>query len=138
MLFSRVRGLPVYGPDGSAAGVVRALTVDAASARVTWLRIRAGRFGRPAVPWAAVSSFGPDGVVAGPSSAFPGRAPAHHEVLGRTVLSDAGERRGTVLDVAFDEVTGRVEAVFTTSGEIPPRRLLGLGDHALVVLAHRS
>lgn len=134
MLFSRVRGLPVTGPDG-AGGVLRALTVDAPSARVTWLRVRAGPFGKGVVPWPAVRSFEPDGVVTGPSPGVSGRVPAHHEMLDRLVLTDTGERRGTVLDVAFDEDSGRVEAVFTTFGEIAPRRLLGLGDHALVVLA---
>ncbi|HET9381126.1 MAG TPA: hypothetical protein VFP69_09885 [Streptomyces sp.] len=134
MLFSQVRGLPVSGPDGSGTGVLRALTVDAAAARVACLRVRAGMFGKLVVPWPAVRSFGPGGVVAGPPGS-PGRVPAHHEMLDRLILSDAGERHGTVLDVAFDEVTGGVEAVFTTFGEVPPRRLLGLGGYALVVLA---
>lgn len=135
MLFSQVPGLPVRGPDEEAeVGVLRSLTVDAASARVTHLRVRAGTFGRLVLPWPALRSFGPDGVVVG-SLDSPGRVPAHHEILDRRILTDAGEQRGTVLDVAFAEDTGRVEAVFTTLGEIPPRRLLGLGDYALVVLA---
>ncbi|MEU5364131.1 PRC-barrel domain-containing protein [Streptomyces sp. NPDC005925] len=137
MLFSQVGGLPVRGPDGQAelteVGVLRALTVDAASARVTHLRVRAGVFGKLVLPWPVLRSFGPEGVVVG-SLHFPGPAPPHHDILHRRILTDAGDRYGTVLDVAFDQVTGRVEAVFTTLGEVSPRRLLGLGDYALVVL----
>ncbi len=140
MLFSQVGGLPVRASDGEAsgvggaeAGVLRALTVDAASARVTHLRVRAGVFGKLVLPWSGLRSFGPEGVVVDSlRSSVP--APPHHDILDRRILSDAGGRRGSVLDVAFDEVTGRVEAVFTTLGEVPPRRRLGLGDNAQVVL----
>lgn len=141
MLFSQVGGLPVRVPGGEAAGpgkagagVLRALTVDAFAARVTHLRVRAGVFGKLALPWSALRSFGPEGVVVDSLGSPVPAPPPHHDMLDRRILTDTGERRGTVVDVAFDETTGRVEAVFTTLGEVPPRRLLGLGDYALVVL----
>jgi sporulation protein YlmC with PRC-barrel domain len=61
--------------------------------------------------------------------------PPHHDLLGRRVLTETGTEHGTVLDVAFDTRTGRLLAVFTTRGELPADRLLGLGDYALVVRA---
>jgi uncharacterized protein YrrD len=135
MLFSQVRGLPVRGPGRDAeVGVLLALTVDAVAGTVTHLRVRTGPFGTRVLPWSALRSFGPDAVVVDVLRS-PAAVPPHHDLLDRRVLTDAGERRGRVLDVAFDQDTGRVEAVFTTLGEVPPRRLLGLGDYALVVLA---
>lgn len=133
MLFSQVRGLPVMASDGDAeVGVLRSLTVDAASRAVTHLRIRTGPFGKKVLPWAALRSFGPDTVVVG-ALRSPGHVPPHHDMLDRRILTAAGDERGTVLDVAFDQDTGRIEAVFTTLGELSPRLLLGLGDYALVV-----
>ncbi|WP_336621073.1 PRC-barrel domain-containing protein [Streptomyces sp. DH24] len=135
MLFTQVRGLPVRGAGiGAEVGVLQSLTVDVAAGTVTQLRVRTGRLGKAVLPWSALRSFGPGGVIVdAPHS--PGPVPPHHDVLDRRILTDAGELRGTVLDVAFDQDTGRIEAVFTTLGEVPPRRLLGLGDYALVVLA---
>jgi sporulation protein YlmC with PRC-barrel domain len=135
MLFSQVRGLPVMGPGrDSEVGVLRSLTVDAASGTVTHLRVRTGPLGNRVLPWSALRSFGPDTVVVD-SLRSPDPVPPHHDIMDRRILTDAGDERGTVLDVAFDQGSGRIEAVFTTLGEVPPRRLLGLGDYALVVLA---
>ncbi|WYB39471.1 PRC-barrel domain-containing protein [Streptomyces sp. GD-15H] len=135
MLFSRVRGLPVLAPgDGDRLGVVRALTVDAASGTVTHVRIRSGRLRREAVlAWDDVDAIGPDVLIALPPSSLPAEAPPHHDLLGSRVLTEDGEERGTVLDAAFDPLTARIEAVLTTLGELPADRLLGLGDHALVI-----
>ncbi|GGP98515.1 hypothetical protein GCM10010266_22380 [Streptomyces griseomycini] len=138
MLFSRVRGLPVLTPGGAdRLGTVRALTVDAASGRVTHVRVRRGwRHGETVLALGTVEAVGQDGLVARPPA---GRteAPPHRDLLGSRVLTEYGEERGTVLDAAFDPADGRIEAVLTTFGEVPADRLLGLGDHALVVRADR-
>ncbi|MFH8448015.1 PRC-barrel domain containing protein [Streptomyces fungicidicus] len=134
MLFSRVRGLPVLTPgDADRVGVVRALTVDASSAEVTHVRIRRGRLRKEAVvAWDALGAVGPDMLIARPSGG-PAEVPPHRDLVGSRVLTECGEERGTVLDAAFDPVTARIEAILTTRGELPPGRLLGLGDHALVI-----
>ncbi|MFE0985930.1 PRC-barrel domain-containing protein [Streptomyces rochei] len=134
MLFTEVRGLPVLVPDGGGpVGTVTSLTVDVTAGAVSRLRLRRGRFrGETALPWEAVLSVGPGAVRVGSTEAAES-APVHHELLGHRVLTENGTARGTVLDVAFAPETGRVLAVFTTRGEVPPDRLLGLGDHALVV-----
>ncbi|MFJ4330870.1 PRC-barrel domain-containing protein [Streptomyces sp. NPDC088935] len=135
MLFTEVRGLPVVPPDGAGPlGAVTSLTVDVASGSVSHLRWRGGRFGREsALAWDAVRSVGPGAVRVG-SAAADESAP-HHDLLGRRILTDTGTGLGTVLDVAFDTRTARLLALFTTRGELPPDRLLGLGDYALVVWA---
>ncbi|CAL9363143.1 hypothetical protein SUDANB176_00716 [Streptomyces sp. enrichment culture] len=139
MLFSRVRGLPVLAPGGAdRLGTVRALTVDAVSGTVTHVRVRRGRWrGEMVLALDAVEAVGPDGLVARPP-AGPPEAPPHRDLLGSRVLTECGEERGTVLDAAFDPADGRIEAVLTTFGEVPADRLLGLGDHALVIRAGRA
>ncbi|MBC9727929.1 PRC-barrel domain-containing protein [Streptomyces sp. TRM68367] len=139
MLFSQVRGLPVVslspGRRGRFAemGVLRSLTVDAATGMITHLRVR-GRHPRRETVLAreAVHAVGPDAVVvrSADTAAAP---PPHHDLPGRRILTEAGDERGTVLDVAFDPATGRVETLLTTRGELPAGRMLGLGDYALVV-----
>ncbi|MEU3950461.1 PRC-barrel domain-containing protein [Streptomyces sp. NPDC029526] len=138
MPYSRLRGLPVLvaGPrGGKRLGTVGALTVDVVAGEVTHLRVRRGRLrGGSVLPWGAVEAVGPEAVrVRVPGGPVP--VPEHHELIGRPVLTDKGEDRGTVLDAAFDPATGRLRAVLTTSGVLSPGRLRGLGDHALVVRA---
>ncbi|MFD5800224.1 PRC-barrel domain-containing protein [Streptomyces sp. NPDC049936] len=137
MLFTEVRGLPVV-PSAAGAGplgTVVSLTVDIASGTVSHVRFRGGRLRREtALAWDAVDTIGPSAVrVRSTASAEP--AVPHHDLLGHRVLTEAGSAHGTVLDAAFDTSTGRVLAVFTTRGEVAPERLLGIGDHALVVRA---
>ncbi|MEQ6026972.1 PRC-barrel domain-containing protein [Streptomyces salinarius] len=137
MLFTEVRGLPVLVPDGGGPlGTVTSLTVDVRSGSVSRVRFRDGRFGREKeVSWVTVETVGP-GAVRLRSAADPEPAPSsHHELLGHRVLVDTGTEHGTVLDVAFDTRTARLLALFTTRGELPAGRLLGLGDYALVVRA---
>lgn len=134
MLFTEVRGLPVLTGDGERRlGAVTSLTVDAAAGVVSHVRFRAGRLrGESVLAWEAVRSLGPGALRVGPA-AEPDAAPPGHDLLGHRVLTEAGVERGTVLDVAFDPRTGRVLALFTTRGEVSPGRMMGLGDHALVV-----
>nr|WP_203723226.1 PRC-barrel domain-containing protein [Streptomyces coelicoflavus] len=138
MLFTEVRGLPVLAPEPAGSGpigTVSSLTVDAGSGSVSHVRFRDGRFGREkAVPWDAVDTVGP-GAVRLRSAAVLETPPSHHDLLGRRVLVETGTEHGTVLDVAFDTRTARVLALFTTRGELPAGRLLGLGGYAVVVRA---
>ncbi|MET9356675.1 PRC-barrel domain-containing protein [Streptomyces sp. NPDC006617] len=135
MLFTEVCGLPVVPQEGTAPlGTVTSLDVDVVSGSVSHVRWRGGRFRRESVlPWDAVHSVGPGAVRV--RSAAAEQVPPHHDLLGRRILTETGTERGTVLDVAFDTLSARLLALFTTRGELPPDRLLGLGDYALVVRA---
>ncbi|MFI5685136.1 PRC-barrel domain-containing protein [Streptomyces sp. NPDC051636] len=140
MLYSQVRNLPVLTlTDAAEIGVVKALTVDAAARAVTHVRVgaRHGR-GDTVLPWEALHAVGADAVLVRRDPAAETSAPAappHHEALHQRILTEAGDERGTVQDLAFDPETGRVETVFTALGTIPADRLLGLGDYAMVVRA---
>ncbi|GAB2887832.1 hypothetical protein GCM10027074_65230 [Streptomyces deserti] len=136
MLLSQTRGLPVVTlAEADEIGVVRSLTVDAASGTVTHVRVRLPRSRKETVlPWDALHAIGPDAVLVR-STAAPDTVPRHHDLLGRRVLTEAGDEHGTVQDAEFDPATGRIGTVRTTLGVLPADRLLGLGDYALVVRA---
>ncbi|MDN0199049.1 PRC-barrel domain-containing protein [Streptomyces sp. S.PNR 29] len=136
MLFSQVKGLPVVTlTEAAELGVVTSLAVDAASGTVTHVRVHGKRPRRDTVlAWDALHAVGADAVLVR-STADAVEPPPGHEVLGRRVLAETGDERGTVQDVAFDPATGRVLTVLTALDELPADRLLGLGDHALVVRA---
>ncbi|WP_369657576.1 PRC-barrel domain-containing protein [Streptomyces sp. RPA4-2] len=81
-------------------------------------------------------AVGPDAVLVRSDTVLdtlPPPVPPHHEALGARVLTESGDERGTVRDIAFDPATGRIEEIRTTSGEFPGELLIGLGDYALVV-----
>ncbi|GAA1423381.1 hypothetical protein GCM10009601_26480 [Streptomyces thermospinosisporus] len=146
ILFSRVRGLPVL-TDGDARrlGAVRALAVDAGAGTVTQVRIRRGLLRRETVtPWRDVIAVTEDRVVVrtdtGEEAGTGGteRGTRQRDLLGCRVLTETGEERGTVLDAALDPVTGRIETIRTSLAELRADRMLGLGDHALVVRAARA
>ncbi|MET9257523.1 PRC-barrel domain-containing protein [Streptomyces sp. NPDC003717] len=137
MLFTEVRGLPVVSADGGGRlGTVTSLVLDAAAGRVGHVRVRGGLLRRETVlGWDAVRSAGPAGLLVSPAARAEDPAPGARDLLESRVLTEAGHADGVVLDAAFDPGTGRLLAVFTTRGEVAPDRLLGLGDHALVVRA---
>ncbi|MFF2510116.1 PRC-barrel domain-containing protein [Streptomyces sp. NPDC058086] len=137
-LFTRIRGLPVITlGEANELGVVKSLTIDVASGLVGQVRLSSAR-GRKeiAIDWSALHVIGPDAVLVRSDTALdtaPPPAPA--EVLGIRILTEDGDERGTVRDIAFHPVTGRVEKMCTALGDIPGDRLIGLGDYALVVRA---
>ncbi|MGW6546178.1 PRC-barrel domain-containing protein [Streptomyces massasporeus] len=136
MLFSEARGLPVLTlTEAEEVGALKSLTVDAVSGVVTHLRVRGHHSRKETVlAWGAIHAIGPDAVLVR-TRAEPAEVPPHHELTGLRILTETGDTLGTVLDVAFEPGTGRVEAVLTAHGDLPADRLLGLGDYALVVRA---
>ncbi|WP_030342265.1 PRC-barrel domain-containing protein [Streptomyces sp. NRRL S-1022] len=139
MLFSQAFGLPVItADDATSMGKVADLTVDAQDATVAAVRLSGAAGRAEALAWSAVESVGPDAVIVRSRvTAEQGqdRLPAHHRVLGSRVLTEHGVEHGTVRDVAFDPVSGRVLTLYTALGEIAGTRLMGLGSYAAVVRA---
>jgi sporulation protein YlmC with PRC-barrel domain len=138
MLYSKVLGLPVVTlAEAAEIGVVKALTVDTAARAVTHVRVGARRGRDTVLPWDVLHAVGSDAVLVrqGPEAQSAAPPPPHHEAMRHRILTEAGNERGTVQDLAFDPATGRVVTVYTALGTIPAERLLGLGDYALVVRA---
>ncbi|MFK0023822.1 PRC-barrel domain-containing protein [Streptomyces sp. NPDC090798] len=135
-LFSQIRGLPVVTlGEANELGVVKSLMIDVASGLIGQVRLSPAR-GRKdiAIDWSALHVIGPDAVLVRSDTALDTTPPpAPVDVVGVRVLTEDGDERGTVRDIAFDPVTGRVENMCTALGDIPGDRLIGLGDYALVV-----
>ncbi|MEV7817811.1 PRC-barrel domain-containing protein [Streptomyces flaveolus] len=139
MLFSQALGLPVItADDATTVGKVADLTVDAHDATVAAVRLSGAADRTEALPWSAVEAVGTDAVIVHSRvTAEQGqdRVPAHHRALGSRVLTEHGVEHGTVRDIAFDPVSGRILTLYTALGEIAGARLMGLGSYAAVVRA---
>lgn len=122
---------------GSVDGVV----IDPTTQRITALQVGRGRKAR-VVPWEAVAGVGTAAVVVDGDDAL--REPTADEhrytggdvtVIGGLVLSDRGNARGDVVDVDYDETSGRLLSIRTKSSTIEADRLRTIGTYAWVVTA---
>ncbi|MGA5040329.1 hypothetical protein ACPCA8_25245 [Streptomyces capoamus] len=139
MLFTQAFGLPVItADDATTVGKVADLTVDAHNATVAAVRLSGASDRAGMLAWTAVEAVGPDAVIVRSrvtAEQDQDRLPAHHRALGSRVLTEHGAEHGTVRDIAFDPVSGRVLTLYTALGEITGARLMGLGSYATVVRA---
>jgi len=122
---------------GSVDGVV----IDAASRRITALRLGKGRKAK-VVPWEQVSGVGTAAVIVEKDESL--RAPADGieqryasgdvALIGGLVLSDQGNSQGTVVDVEYDGDTGTLTSIRTSKSDaIDADRLRAIGTYAWVV-----
>ncbi|MBD0841438.1 PRC-barrel domain-containing protein [Streptomyces sp. TRM68416] len=144
MLFTQARGRAVMDlATAETVGTVSACTVAPSPARIAGLRLNTKGRGHHALDWNDVRSFGPDAVVVeeadrirdekaiGPDDA----AHPAHDPIGKAVLTDTGLDKGTVTDVEFDELSGRISHLVTDEEQIPGDQLIGVGGYAVVVTA---
>jgi uncharacterized protein YrrD len=94
------------------------------------------------VHWADITGLGPFAVMvrsrwaAGPAEGRTAELLASgHQVLGKPVLTAAGDEIGRVADVEFDPATGEILRLITPDGSIEGGDLLAAGSYAAVVLA---
>ncbi|WP_030749060.1 PRC-barrel domain-containing protein [Streptomyces sp. NRRL S-31] len=138
MLFTRTRGLPVISAEeATVLGTVDELTVDAHTRSVAWLRLKGAPKDRAVIGWDAVEAVGHDAVIVR-SRPITGPAPEHREALGSRVLTERGVEHGTVKDIAYDPVSGKLLTLYTALGDIPGHRLIGLGSYAVIVHAEHG
>jgi uncharacterized protein YrrD len=144
MLFTQARGRAVMDlTTAETVGAVTACTVAPSPARISGLRLSTRRRGHHTLDWKNVQSFGPDAVaveearrIRDEKSIDPGdQAHPAHDPLGKAVLTETGLNKGTVLDIDFDERTGRISRLLTDEEQIPGAELLGVGSYAVVVTA---
>ncbi|WP_330335974.1 PRC-barrel domain-containing protein [Streptomyces sp. NBC_00557] len=137
MMFSQALGLPVItAEEAEQLGRVESLTIDARNRPVACLRLSKAPKHATTIAWDAIEAVGRDAVIVRSRTGVdPGQndVPAHHEALGRRVLTEHGTAHGTVKDVAFDNATGHILTLYTALGDIPADRLLGVGSYAVVV-----
>jgi sporulation protein YlmC with PRC-barrel domain len=141
---SQLKGQRVLAQNSAQiVGSVRRLQLDAESARIVAIELEGVADGRNVIEWPAVASIGRDALIVG--SDEDRRGPLDEaeqafvagqlELEGKLVLDDAGDAHGKLLDVAFDEKTGRVVELDVPGHVIPVDRVIALGSYALIVPA---
>lgn len=143
MLFSEATGRKVVSTDtATSVGVITDYVVDPTLPGVVALTLAKTAGPGTTLPWPGITSFGADAVTVGtaeavvpPDAHLAELAGRSHVLVGKRVLSTAGVALGSVLDVDFDPVSGRLAALLLEHGPIDAARLLGVGAYAAVVRA---
>jgi sporulation protein YlmC with PRC-barrel domain/CBS domain-containing protein len=135
LVLSRLLGGTVRGAGGAILGdlVDVAIRADEPHPSVTALIVRNGRRRRGAIPWASVSSFGPDGAEA---TEVPTWSPdgttglpplwLARDVLDTQVIDVAGSRVGRVAEIFLEPSEGALSVVAVDLGTRGVLRRLGL------------
>ncbi len=143
MRFSEAKGHKVVSTStASTVGKVKGFVVDPATGSVHALRLRKTEDGT-VLRWSAMTAFGVDAVTVPDAAviveddesvtALTGK---DHDVLGKRVLTSAGDELGEVRDVDFDLETGAITAlVLKGADDVEGSRLIGVGGYAVVVRA---
>jgi sporulation protein YlmC with PRC-barrel domain len=90
--------------------------------------------------WSDILAFGADAVTVTSAGKIVEASPAitalsgkGHRLLGKRVITAAGDELGRVDDVEFDPDTGTITALALASGDVEGARLVGVGSYAAVV-----
>lgn len=142
MRFSEARGHKVVSTSSAATvGLVDGFVVDPRTRSVLALRLKKSKSG-DSLRWSDLTAFGNDAAtVAGedlvtePDDTVKSLSGKDSEVLGKRVLSSAGDELGAVADVDFDPETGGLTTLVLDHGEVAADRLLNVGSYAVVVRA---
>lgn len=142
MRFSDAEGRKVVSTStAETVGKVSGFVVDPAIRAVLALQVRKAESG-DTLPWPRVVAFGSDAVTVETREAITEADDAvtallgkDHRLVGKRVLSTAGDELGTVTDVEFDGRSGAVTVLVLAGGEIAGVRLRGVGSYAVVVAA---
>ncbi|MEU0214830.1 PRC-barrel domain-containing protein [Streptomyces sp. NPDC006265] len=142
MLFTKARGRAVMDlTTAETVATVAACTVAPSPARIAGLRLKTRGRGHHILPWEDVQSFGTDAVAVEEASRIRdekdidpgGHAHTGHDPIGKAVLTETGLEKGTVIDVEFDDRSGRIVHLLTAEEQIRGEELLGVGSYAVVV-----
>jgi sporulation protein YlmC with PRC-barrel domain len=143
MLFSESRNRKVVSSsDAATVGKVARFVVDPVARQVVALELRKTD-GGDLLRWGDITAFGTDAVTVPGHDAIGTATPDVAElaakdrrILGKRLLTTAGDELGTVDDVAFDPGTGSLSSLVPDRGpEVSASRLLGVGSYAVVVRA---
>ena len=145
MKFSDAKGRQVVSTTtADTVGKVAEFVVDPSSRSVVAVQLRKADNG-DTLRWPDITAFGTDAVtVSGDDKISPADdeilalTGKDHLVVGKRVLSDAGDELGQVSDVEFDAGSGAVTQLLLGSGEVAGKRLIGVGSWAVVVRAEQE
>ena len=139
---SEVKGRRVMARDNAqVVGTIRRLHLDVETARIIGAELEAAVDHDTIVEWPAVVAIGDDALMI--ENASDRRAPldeveqaflaGEFDLPGKLVLDDTGNALGPLLDLAYDEKTGRVTELFVRDHVIPVDRMVALGSYALII-----
>lgn len=124
-------------------GTVKTLVVDPAEQRVVAVRLAGVKGDADTLRWEDVHAFGADAVtfdgaqrLTKADSRLAQMSDKKHALLGKRVLTDAGNELGSIGDVYFDERDGSLTDLLLVGGAdttVGGSRLLGVGSYAVVV-----
>jgi sporulation protein YlmC with PRC-barrel domain len=143
MLFSDARNRKVVASsDAATVGKVARFVVDPALRRVVALELKKTDDG-DLLLWSDITAFGSDAVTVSDAGRIGDGTPEtkelaakHRRVLGKRLLTTAGDELGRVDDVAFDPESGALSSLVPDRGpEVSAARLVGVGSYAVVVRA---
>ena len=141
MLFSESRNRKVVSSsDAATVGKVARFVVDPVLRQVVALELKKTQDG-DLLRWSDITAFGTDAVTVAGADAIGSATPEvrelaakHRRILGKRLLTSAGDELGEVADVAFDPETGALSSLVPDRGEeVSASRLLGVGSYAVVV-----
>ena len=123
-------------------GKVDSLVVDAAAQRVVAVRLKKTEGDGDTLLWGDIASFGADAitvasddVVRVADGSVSTLADKHHHLIGKRVLTQAGEELGKAKDLEFDPADGTIRAVVVEHAEVPGTDLVAVGSYAVIVRA---
>ncbi|MGV8967740.1 MAG: PRC-barrel domain-containing protein [Cellulomonas sp.] len=127
--------------NAEAVGSVDGFVLDPVTSMVVALHLRKTKNGDTLL-WRDVTAFGVDAVtvsgddkITDPGGEVVALSGKDHQVVGKRVLSTAGDELGEVTDVEFDPDSGAVTALVLNTGGVAGTRLVGVGSYAVVVSA---
>jgi uncharacterized protein YrrD len=139
----------VSGESGSRLGTLEGVEIDPAAARIVYLRLdRPGRHAPSVLPWTAIQSVGSDVIlVDGESSLQQEVSPVQRPLLtphvgDRPVVTECGDRLGTISSYDVEETTGAIRSyriggllkgLFHSSVTFPPEAIRTFGRDAIIV-----
>jgi len=144
MLFSQATGRKVVSTDtATTVGIITDFVIDPRLPGVIALTLAKTAGRDHTLRWTNITAFGADAVtvptsssVEAPDTRVAELANKSHDLLHKRVLSTAGAALGVVVDVEFDQASGRFAALLLDDGgAIDATRLLGIGSYAAVVRA---
>lgn len=140
MRFSDASGRKVVSTaTAETVGKVDGFVVDLHGPSVAALELKKTSSG-DVVRWTDITAFGEDAVTLPDAAVITAVTPEleplldkRNRVLGKRVLSTAGDEVGKVKDVEFDPATGAVVALRLEQTDVDGARMVGIGHYAVVV-----
>ena len=140
MRFSEAAGRQVVSTSAAdTVGRVDEFVVDPRRRAVVALSLKRTD-GGDTLLWTDIVAFGADAVTVTGAEKIVDAAPAivalsgkEHRLVGKRVLTVAGDDIGTVDDVEFDADTGTITSLLLPAGDVAGARLIGVGSYAVVV-----